>query len=238
MKRPTFEIFDKFNKDTIQDNWIYQHRKWGVDNGGVIKENVRFSEDGYLLLYANGNKYEGDLVGIDQPHGKKTGSAIRSKLSFGPGSFEVRAKILPKFGATSAFWTFHYSKNHDNHEIDIELNVENDFHSVWFTNWLTLEKKDHHSIKTIFPHNDGKFHKYRFDWHLDVKPRIEYYIDDILYFVSTTHIPFFEMPFTIGVWFPKDWAGEPDFETEFMKVDYFKYQPFINEDCLENDGID
>ena len=71
--------------------------------------------------------------------GKRVGGAIATKDYFGSGSYEVRMKVLPKFGVSSAIWTFHYQEYYpghpeyvakpvgapdyyaSNHEIDIEM---------------------------------------------------------------------------------------------------------------------
>ena len=76
---------------------------------------------------------------------------------------------------------------------------------------------------------DGEFHTYRFDWHTgseSEEPRVEYYFDGELTYTSREYIPTNESRFWLGLWFPKGWAGEPDFEqTEFL-VDYVRITPF------------
>lgn len=224
-------FFDNFNNGISSSNWQIASSIWGVNNGGVIHQNVNYLANGTVQLTANGDYYHGPKKGINQDHGRRTGAAIISNKSFGPGSFEVRAKIMPRFGATSAFWTF-YNNNGLNNEIDIELNVNNDFKRVWFTNWLTVEEYASKKTSTPITNNDGNYHIYRFDWHTGENPRIEYYIDGVLYHTATTHIPNRAMAMWIGVWFPDGWAGTPNFETDYMYVDYFRHTAFEGEEFI------
>lgn len=234
--KPTYEIIEPVEKEDFYDGfdngidplkWEIGNTKWGTTSGGVIYQNVGYTEDGYAVLTANGDLYEGPLVGINTENGKRTGSLLTTLRSFGPGSFEVKAKPLPVFGATTAFWTFYYANGGNvNHEIDIELNVENDFKYAWFTNWVAETIYSHETVNTNIQNDDGNWHTYRFDWHRDENPRVEYYIDDILFHTSYEDIPFYGMRFNIGLWFPNGWAGTPNFETDYMLVDHFKYEQF------------
>lgn len=234
--KPVFENLPssrKFHEDFSEgidpNKWSIANQKWGGTNhGGVIYQNVNLTKNGELLITANGDNYEGPLVGIDRDNGKRTGGAIFTNQSFGPGSFEVRAKIMPRFGATSAFWTYNYL-NGINSEIDFEFNVNNDFSTVWLTNWLTEQDYINNTHKSDFVHNDNEFHVYRFEWHTLPTPYIEYYIDDVLVHTENTKVPTMSARFWIGVWFPNNWAGNPDFETDYMIVDYFTYESFPGE---------
>jgi hypothetical protein len=153
---------------------------------------------------------------------------------FGPGSFEIYSQIMPRFGATSAFWTF-YNNGEVNDEIDIELNVGNSFYAAWFTSWITELLTDHEEMTTPVLNNDGKYHLYRFDWHTGPIPHIDYFIDGVLYYTTYEYIPTHAMQFWIGHWFPVGWAGIPDFETAYMYVDYFRYTAFEGEDYIPVD---
>ena len=57
---------------------------------------------------------------------------------------------MPRFGATTAFWTFNYLDG-INSEIDFEFNVNNDFSTVWLTNWLTETNYNNHTSNGQFP---------------------------------------------------------------------------------------
>lgn len=229
-------LFDDFENGIDIDVWEIAHTKWGNNNNGVVYQNVNYTSDGILVLQANGDNYAGDIKGYNSNSGKRTGAALISNEAFGPGRFEVRMKVLPRFGATTAFWTFYYDdKLSLNHEIDIELNVNNDFRSVWTTNWTTLNDRDHFETTTNIIHNDGEWHVYKFEWHTNPK-RIDYYVDDILIHTSYTNIPTYAGRLWIGNWFPDGWAGTPDFETDYTLVDYIRYTPYKNNPYTPTNG--
>lgn len=249
-----YEDFSGDTLDT--DSWLIAQKNWGGTvnnngitedyNGGVISDNVAV-RDGKLILTGLGNYYNGDLCGINRDKsrrsdGKRCGGAIATKDYFASGSYEISAKISPELGCCSAMWTFEYEENYSNgktqiinHEIDIEFpgrNENNDFslsHALC-TTWIG-EGDDEH--ETASPYcgiqNDGKFHTYRFDWHTgsdNETPRVEYYFDGVLTYTSYKFIPTNSSRFWLGLWFPKGWAGTPDFEQTDFEIDYVKITPF------------
>ena len=235
---------------TAYKNWggtITENGQTVDYNGGVIPENVNL-HDGKLILTGYGNQYTGDTKGINRngiqrENGQRTGGAIATKEYFASGSYEISAKIAPELGCCSAMWTFEYEEDYSddnliitNHEIDIEFpgrDEENQFslQHVLCTNW-TGEGDDEHqsvSVNTGINPIDGEFHTYRFDWHTgdqDQEKRVEYYIDNILIHTSYEHIPDKAGRFWLGLWFPKYWAGVPDFDTAQFEIDYVKITPF------------
>ncbi|MDR0831321.1 MAG: glycoside hydrolase family 16 protein [Bacillales bacterium] len=223
-------VFDDFDNGIQSSLWSIGNQKWGIGNGGVVYQNVNYTDDGTVVLQANGDYYNGPIKGIGNNNGKRTGAVLISRKAYGPGRFEVMMKAMPRFGATTAIWTF-YNDGTINDEIDIELNVNNDFHSVMTTNWVTEQDKISKSTDTPFVQNDNEYHLYRFDWHTNPQ-RIDYYVDDILLFTSTAYIPQNAAQFWIGHWFPDAWAGTPDFETDYAFVDYFRYTPYLNNDYI------
>ena len=51
-------IFDDFINGVNKDNWLIANQAWGsAANGGVIKENVGYTDDGILILKGNGRYY-------------------------------------------------------------------------------------------------------------------------------------------------------------------------------------
>lgn len=226
-------IYEEFKNGIDANVWAIANQRWGgTHHGGVIYQNVHYTTEGNLLIQANGDYYEGPLKGIEQNHGKRTGGAIYTKEALGPGSFEVRAKIMPRFGATTAFWTFNYL-NGINSEIDFEFNVNNDFSTVWLTNWLTERDYNNHNHQMDSYHNDGEFHTYRFEWHTLPTPHIKYFIDGELAHTEYTKVPTMSARYWIGVWFPNNWAGVPNFETDYLEVEYFKYESFPDHPYVE-----
>ena len=248
-------FFEDFTGDSLDtDRWLIAEKNWGgtvtVDgvtedyNGGVIAENVAV-RDGVLVLTELGNDYTGELRGINRDKsrrddGKRCGGAIATRDYFGSGSYEIRARIAPELGCCSAMWTFEYEEKYSgdqlsivNHEIDIEFpgRDENDDFSlshVLCTTWVTEEDYVTKSVD-CGPQADGEFHTYRFDWHTGSDsevPRVEYYFDGRLTYTSYDYIPTNESRFWLGLWFPKNWAGSPDFDQTDLEVDYVRITPF------------
>ena len=139
-------------------------------------------------------------------------------------------------------WTFEYEEDYSgddlkvtNHEIDIEFpgrNTENEqsLDHVLCTNW-TGENENEYTSRSVYcgEQTDGNYHTYRFDWHTGDEneiPRVEYYFDDKLTYTSYDHIPTNAGRFWLGAWFPKNWAGVPDFDMTEFSVDYVKITPF------------
>ena len=248
-------FYDDFNGSELDmDKWLIAEKNWGgavnIDgvrqdyNGGVISDNVAV-RDGDLVLTGLGNDYTGELRGINRDmsrrgDGKRCGGAIATKDYFASGSYEIRAKIAPKLGCCSAMWTFEYEEDYSNdtltivnHEIDIEFpgrDNNNNFslsHALC-TTWITEEDNKTSSVN-CGEQADGEYHTYRFDWHTGddgETPRVEYYFDDVLTYTSYEYIPTNESRLWLGLWFPKNWAGTPDFEQTEFEVDYVKITPF------------
>src|SRR5690554_204877 len=72
-------IFDDFDNGIDPNMWVIGNSKWGVGNGGVIYQNVNYTADGVVVLQANGDLYEGDLKGIGNNHGRRTGAMIKTR---------------------------------------------------------------------------------------------------------------------------------------------------------------
>lgn len=236
---PDYEnmVFDNFSEGIDSDKWLIAHQAWGDDNGGVIKENVGYTDDGLLVLTGNGNYYKGNLRGVGKrSDGTKTGGALISDFTVGPGRYEVKMKVLPRVGACSAFWTFSkpiIDGKTENHEIDIEFPGNADFRKIWNTSYINLENTGKENYKTeISPVNDGEWHTYGFDW-MTNPARIVYYFDGKQVAEATTIVPYREGRIWVGVWFPLNWTGNPNFDTDYMFVDYIKYIPFKNQPCYE-----
>ena len=252
---PDDVFYDDFSgADLDMDKWLVAEKNWGGTvmvngasedyNGGVIADNVAVC-DGDLILTGLGSGYTGELRGINRDKsrradGKRCGRAIATKEYFGSGSYEVRAKIAPELGCCSAMWTFEYEEYYSdgelkivNHEIDIEFpgrdkNDDFSLSHVLCTTWLTEEDYKTKSVE-CGDQADGKFHTYRFDWHTgdeNETPRVEYYFDGELIHTATEYIPTNESRFWLGLWFPKGWAGSPDFEQTDLVVDYVRITPF------------
>lgn len=247
-----YDDFSGLNLDS--DKWLTAEKNWGgtviedgesVDyNGGVIAENVHL-QNGKLVFTGCGNLYEGKKRGINRSgtyrdNGKRCGGAIATKDYFASGSYEIRAKIAPKLGCCSAMWTFEYEEDYSgdelkvtNHEIDIEFpgRTPNNDHSLSHALCTTWVTEDDYKTSSVYcgDQTDGEFHTYRFDWHTGDEneiPRVEYYFDNTLAYTSYDHIPTNAGRLWLGLWFPRYWAGTPDFDKTYFEVDYVKITPF------------
>ncbi len=258
---PSDIFFDDFSDGTLDsDKWLAAYKNWGGKvtengvkrdyNGGVLPQNISIS-DGKLILYGNGNLYDGEIRGINRDmslreDGRRTGAAVATKEYFASGSYEVMAKVAPQLGACSAIWTFEYEEDWDtgeitNHEIDIEMpgrpaseKKNQSFQYALCNTWTGENEGEYKTGYTDIGADqaDGKFHKYRFDWHTGSKTeekRVDFYFDDELVYTSTKHIPTNAGRLWIGLWFPNAWAGVPDFDTAAFEIDYVKITPFHEE---------
>lgn len=214
-------FLDDFTGSSVDTaRWEVVNQVWGTGNNGVIPENVSVS-NGMLCVRGNGDLYSGV---------KRTGGCIKTVGSnYASGSYEVKMKVLPQMGALSAMWTY-YNDGTINHEIDIEMpgNTQN-FNYVLCTDWIqAIESNTYRTtqlVQTSTPQNDGEWHVYRFDWHTNPK-RVDYYRDGVLLTSQTTTVPNHGGNFWVGVWFPNNWSGTPNFATDYMYVDYVKFTPF------------
>ena len=247
---PDYEhaFFDGFDRGVSKDHWYIADQAWGGGNGGVIPENVSYSDSGTLNLNGTGAYYCGDEIrGVgDVKDGRYTGAALISKFSVGPGRYEIKMKVLPRQGACSAFWTFSNSLSDGlNHEIDIELpgGSQKDvvsFENVLNTNYITESKRQSQDVRvsdltgqnTAF--NDGKWHTFGFDWYTSPK-KVVYHVDGKISAVSELFVPDMQSRLWLGCWFPVSSAfvGNALFEKDAMQVDYVRYIPFRDQPYTE-----
>ena len=47
--------------------------------------------------------------------------------------------------------------------------------------------------------------------------RVDYYIDDVHMYTSYSNVPYVAGAINIGNWFPDSWAGDADFEEDYMQ---------------------
>ena len=229
-------FFDDFNNGIDENVWGIAQKTWGGDNHGVIRANVAYTADGILVLTANGDLYEGPLnPSPEDKDGVRTGACLVTQQNLGPGSYEVRMKVAPQMGACTAMWTFFWSSEEVNHEIDIEIpaSTKNFKNSQFVTRTGEEVYTDRQTVPNFF-HNDGQWHTYRFDWHTSPE-KVDFYVDDKLEMTIEDTIPTIAGNFWLGVWFPKRWCGVPTFDTSYMLVDWVKYTAY-DEPYTPTDG--
>lgn len=239
-------FFDDFTNGVDYDNWIISEDCWGSNKGGLTVKNMFYTDEGTLLMRATGNYYSGDEIrGYGQvKDGKCTGASLVSKFTTGPGRYQVRMKPFPRLGACTAFWTYSNrpvagQQENDNHEIDIELpgGTHYGIHSFKYmmnTNYITEKYMDNSDFVMsevtngkIINLNDGKFHTFGFDWYTNPEV-IVYSVDGIVTCVSDIFVPYLTTRMWLGVWisFNDAFMGAPNYESDFMEVDWVKYIPF------------
>jgi beta-glucanase (GH16 family) len=254
-ERPTcidqLTLEDHFAGDRLDPCvWVMLRENWGGKshandddyNGGVVPENVSVNS-GALHLRALGNLYGGQIRGIGsdgklRSHGQRAGGVISSRQRFLGGTFEARAKIVRRQGVCSAMWTFFLDGQQDkpvrNHEIDIEFpahaspDAPPSFEHVAFTTWTGLDVGE--SSSSVHPLNadPGDFLVLRFDWQPPTPSTtgaVRFYVNGTLRHETREHVPSEPAPFLIGVWFPRGWAGEPNFAADEMLVDWVRISP-------------
>lgn len=255
-------FFDDFTDGVSYDDWYINNQAWGIGNGGVVPQNVNYTDDGVLVLSGNGEYYtEGDIRGVGaRKDGTLTGAALTSKFLTAPGRYQIKMKVLPRLGACSAFWTYaNDSKTGGNHEIDIELPGGKSssmitFQNVLNTNYIT-EKMNNSQDNVVVDDNgiavalnDGEWHTFGFDWYTcetgeDVSllgedanmGKVVYYIDGKITAISDFFVPYYQARLWVGVWFPNNesFVGNADFESDCMYVDWVEYIPFKNQPYVE-----
>ena len=243
-------FFDDFSEGVSNDNWYIGKQAWGGGNGGVVPNNIKYTDDGNLVVTGNGKFYEdGDIRGVgDIKDGRYTGGALISKFLVQPGRYEIKMKVLPRLGACTAFWTFAYDvSDASNHEIDIELPGGNrsdviSFSNLLNTNYIKENLSQSQDVKfqdvlesnDEFYFNDGNWHTFGFDWYTDPE-YVVYYVDGKVSAISNVFVPSKQARLWVGCWFPvsSGFVGSADFETDNMYVDYVKYIPFKNQPCEE-----
>lgn len=174
-------FFDDFTGGVDYDSWYIGKQAWGAGgNGGVLPENVGYTDDGVLVLTGTGGYYtRGDKRGIGPvKDGTLTGAALISKFKTGSGRYEIKMKALPRLGACTAFWTYAFDDDtRGNHEIDIELPGGKESGVIGFDNVLNtnywketqnqsqdvdIDKVTDYAVTAV---NDGKWHTFGFDWY-------------------------------------------------------------------------
>lgn len=225
-------LYDDFDKGiSAKGKWDIVNKKWGAaEFNGVTASNVGYTTDGSLILRSKGLNYPNASE-------RATGACIVSKEALGPGKFEIAAKVSPRLGMCSAIWTFYYEDEATNHEIDIEFPgrpsggdlADKGFDYLLNTNWTSTSAYHTDYVKLadkgLAPANDGKWHKYGFEWSVK-DSKVKYYIDDVLTAEITQHIPKYKGQLWIGVWEPVGWAGSPDYEVSDMLVDWVGYTSY------------
>ena len=250
----TAVFFEDFSDPELDPaKWLIAETTWeGVSagyyakeyNGGVIPENVSVS-DGKLILTGHGNRYEGDVRGIDRDgnrreDGKRSGAAIATRQYFSSGRYEIRAKAAPEANIFSSMFTLEAEENYnilgereiltDSVLMELPAPRGDSFHSVT-CGFSSSQAGEGAAVR--FPEcpnqADGEFHTYRFDWYAfdGLNAHIEFFVDDnLLYkFEQRNYIPSKAGRFWLALYCCGDNAKAADFDTTTFEIDWVKITP-------------
>ncbi len=203
-------------------------------HNGVRRRNLFYTKDssgnGYVALKARGLYNREDPANA----GKPEGSCIETKNSLGPGRYEVYMAAMPREGGVTAAWTYKCESSEEvsQNEIDIEIGGSGQYTNLWCTSWTKKTNKATHSpdVTDICYMNDGKIHKYTFDWYTDYGKsnagRVDWFIDgQYVYSITGGTVTDIDMPLWIGVWMPS-WAGNATWVEDYIIVDKVQYTAF------------
>ena len=241
-KRNAFDRENEFNFDDEITNGLddsvwntldgYWENGGTTPHNGVRRRNIFYTKDsngnGYLALKARGLYNQEDPATA----GKPEGSCIETKESLGPGRYEVSMAAMPREGGVTALWTYKCESSEDvsQNEIDIEIGGGGQYNELWCTTWTTKKNKATHApdVSNICYMNDGKIHKYTFDWYTDYqgKGRVDWFIDEqYVYSITGGTVTDIDMPLWLGVWMPS-WAGNATWVEDYILVDRVSYTAF------------
>ena len=211
-------------------------------HNGVRRRNIFYTKDssgnGYLALKSRG------LYNLEDEttKGKPEGSCIETKNSLGPGRYEVCMAAMPREGGVTAFWTYKCESSEDvsQNEIDVEIGGSAQYTNLWCTTWTRKTNKATFApdVSNICYMNDGKIHKYTFDWYTSYgdteEGRVDWFIDEqYVYSISGGVVTDINTPLWLGVWMPS-WAGNAEWEEDYILVDRVSYTAFDENQYYQN----
>jgi hypothetical protein len=213
-------------KDKVNGKTVYIQDQPGTRSGGII------ISDAYL----GSGKYEARMK---LPANTGVCSAMWSfhyqEIYQNDPNYQmyVDQGNVPQGDAANGFFVI------PNHEIDIEVptslmgepDAKASYENARYTTWIG-ETDPEFSTKFLDVgqnYSDGVFHVFRYDWHSGgggMAPRVDFYVDDVLKYTSTSHIPWIKGRLTIGTWFPQWAGGTADFDVQNLELDWFSFSPF------------
>ena len=237
-KQSEYNFDDEITNGLSDDVWYtldgYLENGGTTPHNGVRRRNLFYTKDadgnGYLAMKARGIYNTSDPSILVKPEG----ACIESKNKLGPGRFEVEMAAMPREGGVSAYWTYNCESSEEvsQNEIDIEIGGGGQYTNLWCTSWTTKNNKATHDpdVKDICYMNDGKMHKYTFDWYTSYgktgEGRVDWFIDEqYVQSISGGTVTDIAMPIWLGIWLPS-WAGNAAWEEDYMIIDRLSYTAF------------
>ena len=236
---------EKMKNGLSNDTWLTLDGAWhtnveGAEHNGVRSRNLFYTKDNegndLLAIKGRGKYYNEDSQNKNLPEG----GCIISKEHLTPGRYEIEMASFPRVGAVTAMWTYCTTTGNEatsQNEIDIELGGNAQYQEEWCTSWTKKNDKKTESVnvgqkldQSLF-FNDGKMHKFTFDWYTnygeDGEARVDWFVDEkLIYSVDGSCVPTHAMPLWIGVWFPPLWAGVPLFNEDYLLIKNIKFTSF------------
>lgn len=230
-------------------NWHLVNYGWGQN--GVSAYNAMYTRSpavvnaenatgGIVVLPSYGHYYEDTSK-------RGQGTCLISTNSYGPGLYEVRMKVVPRFGPCSAIWPYYTNsvqgvnteENQEYTEIDIECPAQGRGFYAWGGVTYTKYYQDATTGKIVrsstgvraevdSPYNDGNWHVFGIEWRTDAANGDSYviwYMDGKEVAFTTQNVPQYTAQLWIGNWFPDNataWLGEADFDVAYMLVDWVR----------------
>ena len=223
----TETIFDDFsNFMTAERNWNLVNQNWG--SRGVSPNNAVWSGNPAVVDAAGGT---GGIVGLksygnyaDDEMRRRQGASLISRRAFGAGKFEVRMKVVPRFGPCTAAWTFYsnFQTTWDTIEYS-EIDIEAPGQGGGFRQWggVTYEYffADSESTppgnnvnrsRTVvadvgYAYNDGEWHVFAFEWRTNEATGdvgVVWFHNGRIVAHTSVHVPKYTATFWVGNWFP------------------------------------
>lgn len=252
-ERNSFDQSSDLNIDESFTNGISDDKFYSIDgvwdagstqpHNGVRSRNLFYTTDEnnnkLLAIKGRGRYNEEDSATKNKPEG----AVLITKDHLRPGRFEITMASFPRFGGCSAFWTYCTTTGNEatsQNEIDIEIGGGGQFTNEWCTTWTTHTTKEtkNMSLEDQLHFNDGKMHKYTFDWYTDYEgtgeKRIDWFVDGtFVTSITGAAVPEHEMPLWIGLWLPS-WAGDSLFDTDYMLIKNISYTAFDDNQFCES----
>lgn len=237
----TLNFVETFSGGMSDYVWNCIEGSWHTDvadapHNGVRMKNLFYTKD------SNNNDYLAiRALGYNDPsvNGKPEGGAIETINHLGPGRYEIVMAAMPREGGVTAMWTYCTTTGSEatsQNEIDIEIGGTTNgtqFEHEWCTSWTKKNNKQTNTpdITDILYLNDGRMHKFTFDWYTNYGSskagRVDWFIDEqYVDSIEGDVVPDHAMPLWVGVWFPPLWAGAPAFVEDYMIIDEIKYSAF------------
>lgn len=252
-ERNAFDLENETNINESFTNGINDDKFYSIDgvwdagstqpHNGVRSRNLFYTVDKdnnkLLAIKGRGRYNEEDSSTKNKPEG----AVLITKDHLGPGRFEITMASFPRFGGCSAFWTYCTTTGNEassQNEIDIEIGGGGQFTNEWCTTWTTHTNKEtkNMSLENQLHFNDGKMHKYTFDWYTDYEgsgeKRIDWFVDEVFVTsITGSAVPEHEMPLWVGLWLPS-WAGDSLFDTDYMLIKNISYTSFDDNQFKES----